>query len=499
MPLNLPTENFERSYIRNLMNDSKFGEAKSYISSYFFRVNTVFYFWKPYEDKFIQLTQDEIRKNYLVKSMKKQFYNSDGKQIFKCSDWFFEEQDTEYCLRLNPSKPRIYEEKFTSQNGAEKTINCINLFAGFSHPIKDYNTEYTAEIKEKVNFILDHLKIVLCNKNRELFKYVVAWLSNIATGGKNETILYFRSGQGTGKSIFTEFLGLDVFKRLVAFSNNPDIVGQSSFNGRLEGKMLLVLEEIPVINRNMWFSLNNAMKHLITGKKIEIRNKNKKTKEMDNILSLIFTSNNNALKVSSDDRRIICMSISHSKVGDKKYFSKLNNKMRGQNVGEAFFNYLIEFSKNNNLTEILFGDKPMTDMKRELINDNLPNVLKFVKSEYVLQKKDLIISRKDLFEEFKMNSDFEDRHINSQYKFNQIFREANIKEKRVNINKTQTIMFKYKHKELLKIFKDKNWITELDEFVENTDNREPSMEALVLKLKEENKKLKKEIREFKNT
>ena len=54
--------------------------------------------------------------------------------------------------------------------------------------------------------MLNYLKEIWASDNEAQFQFIIKWLSKMAKGGKNQSVLYLKSEQGIGKSTFTDFL-----------------------------------------------------------------------------------------------------------------------------------------------------------------------------------------------------------------------------------------------------------------------------------------------------
>jgi len=140
----------------------------------------------------------------------------------------FKEYKDPYCQTVEINKPMFF-----GMNG-KKYLNTFTGLPNLLKNIKDYD-KFTDKSKEGVEFILNHLKVVWCSRNETLFNYLKNWIFNLLTLNRNETALYLKSTQGTGKSSITDFL-LDVLgTNLGYFASSPDII--MKWNAPLKGKI----------------------------------------------------------------------------------------------------------------------------------------------------------------------------------------------------------------------------------------------------------------------
>ncbi|PKK64868.1 hypothetical protein RhiirC2_786907 [Rhizophagus irregularis] len=115
-------------------------------------------------------------------------------------------------------------------------------------------------------------------------------------------------------------------------SDSQTILG--SFNGQLQGKVLLLFEEMPT-EKSQWNNLYRLLKDKVTGDIMEIHKKYKTSTHYKNFMSTIILTNKNALRVENDDRRTVFLDVSPSCKEDLKYFKKLGNAMKYLGVSEA--------------------------------------------------------------------------------------------------------------------------------------------------------------------
>ena len=220
----------------------------------------------------------------------------------------------------------------------------------------------------------------LCSGNPQLAEYVLNWVAHACTGRKMRTMLYMRSGQGTGKSIYATFLTNVIGKALSLVSSSADTV-IGGFNGQLLGKTLMVLEEAAALSHGQWQALSGRLKHLITSDTLEICEKYKTPFEVRNAVSVMVLTNANAIKLESDDRRTVSLDISAARVNDQAYFDRLGEATETDEVQAAYYSWCVEHAAHN--ADFRENAVPRTQAKLDNTVDNLHHAYKHIKAAYL--------------------------------------------------------------------------------------------------------------------
>ena len=364
----------------------------------------------------------------------------------------FRDYKNPYCQTVEINKPIFYKE-----NG----INYLNTFMGLPKmfDIKMKYEEFDDETKSGVEFILKHLHDVWCSKDEKTYEYVKNWIINMITLHRNETALYLKSIQGTGKSSITDFLLDFLGSNLGYFSSSPDVI--MNFNAPLKGKILFVLEEMPASSVSEWKAYNARLKSYILNPLLDINDKYIPRSTVPNLLNLIINSNENAIKLDNSDRRYVCLDISSEKVGNIEYFEKLHKYLRNDDVKKCFYAYCNEnYDKNFNPRKI-----PITKTKTDLLSNNMDEVIKYIKEEYLLKGSPINITFKKFYENFAKEAGRDKKKFTSinvlntlnDYKITII--EKGHEAKRISMT----------YNELYEYYKSRNLINDADKdrFVEN--------------------------------
>ena len=440
-------------------------EAKRYIEQYFFKcINPVgIFMYMPEQAKFKQFKKEEIKDYILNKKFDIKYdvlvKGVAEKKKFSAFEYLME-QTKNYLPTQVLSKPYTFTE-----NGQRY----INLYLGTRREYKPYK-EHSQESKIGVEKILKFIDDVWASNVKKAFEYLLSWFARQVTGHKNKTILYVKSIQGSGKSSVSEIL-CALNRGTFYTTDNPNII--DGWNEQLQGKTLLVLEEMPVASANQWKALSNSLKQKATCDKFEIRERFKNTITTNNILNFIVISNHESIRLESEDRRNFCPDISNKYVGNHEFFNELYSYITNENVLNALYAFFVEWEQaHKDFNEMII---PITNTKKDNINEHLHTFYKFIKSEYLSKKQGI----NEPFSEMigKYNA-YDDQAV-SDIKVSKLLSDININVKTVAIKKgekrTTTKYVKVSYDELYSIFCKKHWIHDLD----GISNDEPVEEIII--------------------
>lgn len=459
--------------LTNYVYTEKYDKAKEYVLDYFIRLgypDVGVMMWFPLTNSIQFYTNEQIKKSYLPLLKFKSF---------NLHQWFFNENTDIYVQDIDHKSPKIYE---------KNKNKIINLFAGYLHTEKG---EYKEKILNKVEVIWDHIRDVWCSSNENQFEYVKFWLAHMIAGRKMQTALYLRSGQGTGKSIISDFLIKKVLgPRIAVATSNPDSI-LGSFNDQIVSKVLVILEELPCVSAGQWNTYSNHMKHLITGATVEKREKFKNTVQFNNILSFIISTNNNAIKIDTDDRRYVVVDVSNEKVGNREYFNKLSSCTENDKVGEAFYWNCLKIAKKN--PKFREWKIPQTISKSELIVENIHSVFVFIKENFLKNANGLDVTFADFYEKYDEYVDNCRLKKVSKVQISRILKEKGIHLVSGTGNKRELIV---SYDELWDLYEKYRWIHETDDIIygEGQEPSETNGDRKVRKYREKEQ----EKREFEN-
>jgi phage/plasmid-associated DNA primase len=407
-------------------------------------------------------------------TLKKVYFNRIHKDLNK---FYFTEHDDVREPVCAIGQPFLFEDK-------------VNLSGTFKHQTKPYN-EYSEEVKTKVERVISVIREVWANNNKKTLKYILGWFAKMMKGIKTQKILYLKGPQGIGKSTITEFMVNNVMGKLAYVSGSEPL--KSQFNISLMGKLLVVFEELENFGTNEWTVISSRLKRFSTAAETPYEAKGKDIITAPDINNYIVLSNNDAVK-DDDGRRYVILDLSLKYKGQVDFWSKLHKECLNDVVGEAFYNYLLEYD----LTDFDLEKPPQTQSKSDAIVKRMDLVARFIKESFVLPKKDIKISVPDMFDLFvSFCSNNNAKHCH-KIDFNKKMAEYGMTYYKSN----SKLMYKINHDDLLVIANKNKWLHELDEFEDDDDvevmaNLEHGIQNdnvdITKQLKKENAELKKRI------
>ena len=176
--------------------------------------------------------------------------------------------------------------------------SCLNLWepmAATTMPMPATRDEaYYALLR-----FLDHLDRMLGNE-KSAFEFGVKWFSNLFQFPHvaAKIMLIIVGASGIGKTMLAETISTIMGSHLACKTSNPatDMLGQ--FNGLIQGKPLVHLEELPAAALKENYE---RVKDMVGGKTITIQKKHINTSEEPNVMHCLITTN--AAAPADPDRR----------------------------------------------------------------------------------------------------------------------------------------------------------------------------------------------------
>jgi len=414
----IPNERFNLSKIRTLSPN----DAKTYITNYFIPLNNgnhAFY------DGSVFAVRDD-------KELKQSYFSRMPKEL---QNYYFRDYLDVRQIAFDVNKPVYYEDK-------------INLCPRMKFT---YNANYKPSeyAQEGLDFVLGYIKSILCSDKQDCYDFLLKWISNMLKGNKNNSCLYLKGVQGTGKSSLYQFLSNNVLGNALCLESGSDPI-RTKFNEILSGKLLVCFEELENFSKAEWESISSTLKKMITSTNINYQNKCTKAYESNNINNYMLISNNDSVK-DDDGRRYFILDISTSKVGNHSFYSQLYEYFN-DDVGEAFYNYVYGLdTKHFNAQSF-----PMTQSKMDSLSKRLDSVYKFIKEQFILKNQPINHSAVDLYSDYK----FMTAKPVAKEDFHRKLAEIGIDKTK----KGQKIWYTVEHQYLLNIGKTKNWINDVDEY-----------------------------------
>ncbi len=246
----------------------------------------------------------------------------------------------------------------------------FNTFIGFKHEA------LTSYDESKFELITNHLREVWCDNNIECYEFLLNLWAHIVQkpNVRAETALIIMSErQGTGKGIIVDFLGKKVIgNRYYHYTENLDRLFDK-FNSEQSDKLLTLVDEASTNERSI-SSISEQLKAFITRTKFCIERKGMDKVEVNDYNNLIFATNKaTPFNIDRSDRRFMVLEVNDKYAGKHDYFRALADSMTDE-AGQHFFTML----KLRDISKFNPHEKPMTDIKRQMIFERLPDYILFL-------------------------------------------------------------------------------------------------------------------------
>lgn len=157
----------------------------------------------------------------------------------------------------------------------------------------------------------------LTNNDQKSFDYLIDWLS-VMVNDRNFTILTTIGTQGVGKGILGE-----IMEKLVGetnFNKCRDTVLKTKFNGHVEGKRLVYIDEVDIKSNK---GAHDRIKDLVNPK-LELERKGKDPQMVNNHASIYMSSNSwDAIRIEAGNRRFSIIELTDTKIIDTDLRDKI--------------------------------------------------------------------------------------------------------------------------------------------------------------------------------
>lgn len=302
--------------------------------------------------------------------------------------------------------------KYKSIIFEENNIKYINLFK--TTEILDKKIEWEHDKFENINKII----LNLCGDNKDYYNYFMDWLA---------LTIQFPSIRVTNGIIFTGYYGTgkgeltDILK--IILGNTMQIVQADMFkqkwNDFLEGKLLIIGNEIAYASNDERYYVANKLKSIISDVDIQIEGKFEPIRNSKNYARVIIFSNDKSpIVIQNGDRRYFVVSPKTTLLDNEEYNTKGIFEIEYYNKWKESENYKNEiwaFAKHlqNRVIDktIAYKCPPITYEKKQIINISETNfkgnILKLIVNNTKLleriniDEKDIIsINFKELYKRF---------------------------------------------------------------------------------------------------
>lgn len=266
---------------------------------------------------------------------------------------------------LNHPDARRYETvAFLPQ---EHKDGVYNLWFGFS----------VAPKKGSWRKLCRHMYYVICNGNKEHFKYLMRWLARMIQRPdlQGEVAIVLQGGRGVGKSLFFNMIGQLISSHFLVISNAKHLTG--NFNAHLINASFVLCEEA------FWAGDKQGeqiLKILVTEPWLLIEPKGTDPYSARNYTHIAMTSNSDwVVPAGMDERRFFVMEASDRFAGDYKYFEEIVEEMENggleamlhdlQNIDISDFNVRKVPESNALIKQKIYSMKPEMKWLFEKLND----------------------------------------------------------------------------------------------------------------------------------
>jgi len=297
-----------------------------------------------------------LHENKKIKFVSKNAEGVETEKIKQATDYWLDYCDTYNDVGFYP-------------NDTSKVQGRINLFKGFYKATEDM---------QKVEPILEFIKIVICADNDKYYQYVKAWIAQLLQYPGNKTAvgvaLSLRGEKGVGKSFFANIIKVLVNQEHTITCNSPsDIAGD--FNGHLHNKLLVIAEEA------IWGGDKKELgklKDFITSDNMIIKYKFKEAFKVKNYMRFMFLTNNDWTPGERGERRFFTLDVSPIHKKDTQYFKELQRILDSggyEAISYYFQLYNIEdFDFQSNFV--------ITNAMEESIERSLDSIESFIDNEF---------------------------------------------------------------------------------------------------------------------
>jgi len=244
-------------------------------------------------------------------------------------------------------------------------VSHVNIFLGW--PLKP---QYKPELITPILALLASL----CDaedRADEHMEWILRWLAYPLQhpGAKMQTaLLMFGEKQGTGKSLFFEGVMLPIFGDYGTVASQHQL--DSSFTSWRSKKLFVLFEE--VLSRDDKYSHNGTLKYMITGKTMNINEKNLPARDERNHMNSVFLSNEpQPIPIELEDRRF--MVIEARRKQDPAFYNQVKDAI-AQGAIEAFYHFLLTLPLDD-FNE--HSKPPMTLAKERVIEFGLAGWMSF--------------------------------------------------------------------------------------------------------------------------
>lgn len=259
---------------------------------------------------------------------------------------------------------------------------------------------------DDLSIILNHIKALTDDGTsvaEEMFEYVLDWLAHLfqcPTERMNQ-MLIFKSGEGIGKTIFIDFIGSMMChenkEKYILKVSDPDKQVFTSFNDRLDGKMLVCFEELAKNN-----GFYDKLKDFITNDSLIVNAKYQQPRQSKVFYRVAGTTNNeNCINVSDTNRRFVPVESKREKLKVHE-IQTLIKAFKNPVAKKLFYNALLKRS----IGDRDFNDFPKSELYNRLLTISNDPIKSFIIDYFNIErtfsqyKNDDYIAEKNFYADY---------------------------------------------------------------------------------------------------
>ena len=468
---------FDLNHLENLMKQPVYYQVvPEYINKFFFKYgDDIFY---DNGETFELLTKtnakNRIPSNYTKDIQIEKNINGKTKieiKKFSLSQYF----DFDIWLKTNDTKLTIdYNKDFkfiesVYKRGFEVKYNFLNMKKDLP---RDYSKDlkFNDEIKDAVKLFFNHIKEIICSNDDDEYDTTIKFLASSCAGWKVRIALIWnsleQSGKGSVLNYLKDLLGDRMFK-------TSSIENVEKYTKGFEGRTLINLDELPVSGTSK--ILQDSLKALITEPHFDCRAMYNQGYEQKNTFNIIITSNNNSISLTqSNNIRYFVNTISDKYAGNKntEYFKKLHKNINKEEVKIAIFKEFMNIFE----TQVKPFNWLGTDVKPTKSGtikriDALPNFIKYIKNNYLLNGDGINEDTKTFILEYQANNP-KDRISNTSIGI--YLKQLNVDCKKIDNKEFKGRKYIASFETLKEAYINNNWLldTEKEDIEEINDGKE---------------------------
>lgn len=250
----------------------------------------------------------------------------------------------------------------------------FNIFTGFIH---SYDESFQIDHDKIVRF-LDHMKMIWCDGNEQLFAATLKWFAHLIQNPQTKTqvCLVVLGREGTGKNILLDIIRNYIMglKYVAETCKMDKLTGR--FNSLQENKLLVVLNEAANVGQAESHDNQERLKDMITNTTCQIERKGVDTYTIaDRCNYVCFSNNDYVIKASTEMRRFVFFETSSARIGDHQYFKDLLTDFQQHDGGIHLYHYLMSIDISDFTPQ---RDFPTTQLKEQLKADALEKPIQWL-------------------------------------------------------------------------------------------------------------------------